>query len=452
LICALFAEVQPLRAMVAELQAKLAADSHNSNKPPSTNGFRKPPKPKSLREKTGKKSGGQPGNPGKNLMQVENPDHVVVYAPPAVCDDCAAPLPEPVVTETRQVFDLPVIRYEVTEHRVLQTVCRCGKLHRGAFPDEVSAPTQYGPRVLAAAVYLTNQQMMPLQRTAETIEDLCGLPVSEATVVAACTKAEKCLQPTVDAIAASLQAAEVAHADETGLKISGSLHWMHVVVTTLLTWIGFHKKRGEEGMTALNILSVFKGTLVHDGWESYRKLSCVHALCNAHHLRELIALFEKGQAWAGRMIDLLRAACHEVNQTVDGVLGEERRAYYRAAYEMILCEGERDHPWVESPPGKRGRPKQSDATNLLLRLRRHADDVWRFTVDPNVPFTNNLAEQAIRMQKVKHKVSGGFRTAGGARGFCVIRSYLATMRKQNVNLFHALTSALQGDVPQPRFT
>lgn len=440
------------QALIAELRAKLAEDSHNSNKPSSTNGFRTPPKPKSLREKSGKKSGGQPGNPGKNLMPVENPDHVIVHVPPTVCDDCGTLLPEPSIAEKRQVFDLPVMRYESTEHRLLQTICRCGKLHRGAFPDEVTATVQYGPRIRAAAVYLINQQMMPLRRTTETIEDLCGLSISEATVVAACAEAEERLHPTVDAIAAALQNVPVAHADESGLKIGGKLHWLHVVVTVMLTLIGFHKKRGEEGMSALGVLNAFQGTLVHDGWESYRKLSCVHALCNAHHLRELIALFEQGQTWAARMIDLLRQACHEVNQAADGVLDEERRAWYRATYEAILCEGERDHPWVESPSGKRGRPKQSKATNLLWRLRTYADDVWRFISDPNVPFTNNLAEQAIRMPKVKLKISGGFRTAAGARSFCVIRSYLATMRKQGANLFEALTSTFQGDVPQPCLT
>jgi transposase len=443
------------QTLIAELQAKLAADSHNSNKPPSTDGFRKPPKPKSLRQKTGKKSGGQPGNPGKTLIRVKNPDHIVVHAPPAVCDACAAPLPEPIVTETRQVFDLPVIRYEVTEHRVLQTMCGCGKIHCGVFPGEVSAPVQYGPRVLATAVYLTNQQMIPLQRTAEAIDDLFGLPVSEATVVAACTEAEERLQPTVDAIAASFQTAPVAHADETGLKIGGSLYWMHFLVTALVTWMGFHKRRGAEAMIAFNLIPTFRGVLVHDGWDPYRNKDflCLHALCNAHHLRELIYLFEeKRQSWAGRMIDLLREACHEANQAVNGVLGDERIAWYRTAYEGILCEGERDHPRVEKPPGKRGKPKQSKATNLLGRLRKYADDVWRFTSDPNVPFTNNLAEQAVRMPKVKQKVSGGFRTERGAQSFCVIRSYLATMRKQGVNLFSALTSAFQGDVPQPRFT
>ena len=452
LILELYSLVAQLQGTIKELQEKLAADSHNSNKPPSSNGFRKPPKPKSLREKSGKKSGGQPGNPGKTLMQVENPDHVVTHAPPmTTCDVCLAMLPDAAIAEKRQVFDLPVIRYEVTEHQLLQTQCRCGKIHRGAFPSDVSGPVQYGPRVLATVVYLTNQHMMPLQRTTEVIDDLFGLPMSESTVVSACMKAEERLQSTVHAIADSFQTAQVAHADETGCNIGGSLHWMHILATVFVTWIGVHKRRGAEAMNAFNILSTFAGTLVHDGWEPYRALSCVHALCNAHHLRELIARFEDGQAWAGRMIELLRAACHEVNQASDSILCEERRQWYRQEYETILCQGEQEHPRIISS-GKRGRTKQSKATNVLGRLRKYADDVWRFASDPAVPFTNNIAEQAVRMPKVKQKISGGFRTEAGAKNFCVIRSYIATMRKQRMNVFSALTMAFQGDVPQPRFS
>jgi transposase len=459
LICSLFERVAALEAVVlkqqaiiAELQARLAADSHNSNKPPSSDGFRKPPKPKSLRQQSGKKSGGQPGHPGSNLTRSDHPDRVVVHAPPKICDACDAFLPEPILAEARQVFDLPEIRYEVTEHRVLQAACRCGKLHRGIFPSDVSAPVQYGSKTLAAVVYLTNHHMMPVQRTAMLVNDLFGLSVSEGTVLAACATAEERLQPMVDAIAASLRTASVAHADETGLNVGGALHLLHVMATPLLTWVAFHKKRGKEAMIALNILPWFVGVLIHDGWESYRVFACAHGLCNAHHLRELIYLFEEmKQAWAGRMIDLLRAADHEVNQAAERVLDAERRLWYRAAYDAILDEGERDHPRVE-PSGRRGRTKQSKATNLLGRLREHADDVWRFASDPDVPFTNNLAEQTVRMPKVKQKISGGFRTAQGAKTFCVIRSYLATMHKQGANLFDALSSAFEGRVPQPRFT
>lgn len=443
--------VTQLQVTIQELQARLSSDSHNSNKPPSSNGFRKPPKPQSLREKSGKKSGGQPGNPGKTLMPVNNPDHVVAHAPSTVCDSCFAALPEPTIVEKRQVFDVPQIRYEVTEHQLFEAQCQCGKRHRGTFPENVSGPVQYGPRVLATVVYFANQHMMPLKRTTEVMDDLFALPISESTVVAACTKAEERLQPTIDMIAASFQTTPVAHADETGCNIGGSLHWMHFLVTTLVTWIGVHKRRGAEAMNAFEILSGFFGTLVHDGWEPYRKLPCLHALCNVHHLRELVACFEQGQPWAGRMLVLLRAACHEVNQADDGALCAERRQWYAREYDSILCEGEREHPRLASS-GKRGRIAQSKATNLLGRLRKYADDVWRFASDSKVPFTNNLAEQAVRMPKVKQKISGGFRTLSGARNFCVIRSYIVTMRKQGANVFSALTLAFQGQVPQPRLS
>lgn len=457
-IIALENEVAELRLLVIELQdiikelrARLDADSHNSNKPPSTNGFRKPPKPKSLREKSGKKSGGQPGNPGKTLLRTDTPDHIVVHAPPKACDACSALLPPPTIAEKRQVFDLPSIRYEVTEHQSLRAICRCGKLHQGVFPENVSAPVQYGPSVFSIAVYLTNQHMMPLQRTTEVFADLFALPISQSTVVSACLKAQERLEPTILAIASSFQTAPVAHADETGCNIGGSLHWMHILATPLVTWIGVHKRRGKVAMNAFGIIPTFQGTLVHDGWDSYRGFSCKHALCNAHHLRELVACFEQDQAWAGRMIALLRAACHEVNQTAASVLSHSRRTWYLAEYEKILRAGERKHPHLP-PSGKRGRTGQSKATNLLGRLRTHVDAVWCFASDSAVPFTNNLAEQAVRMPKVKQKVSGGFRTEAGARNFCSIRTYVTTMRKQGINVLSALASMFRGNVPQPRYS
>lgn len=218
----------------------------------------------------------------------------------------------------------------------------------------------------------------------------------------------------------------------------------------MLTWVGCHAKRGKEAFDAFAILPNFLGTLIHDGWKPYRELLCKHGLCNAHHLRELTYVFEElGQAWAGRMIDLLVAACHEVNE-LGGPLPARRIASFRARYAKILAEGEALNP-LAPKSGKRGRTRQSKAANLLLRLRNYADDVWRFATDHNVPFTNNIAEQAVRMPKVKQKVSGCFRTKNGADTFCTLRSYLATMHKQGANLFHALTMTFQGDPPQPRF-
>jgi transposase len=355
-----------------------------------------------------------------------------------------------VVVETRQVFDLPPLRCAVTEHQVLEAQCTCGKVHRGTFPVAVSAPVQYGPHSKAAVVQLTHHHMLPLARTGELMGDLFGLPMSDATVLAIQAEAQERLAPTVAAMGEALKAAPVAHADETGMRVAGKIHWMHVLVTPLLTWLGAHPKRGKQAFDAFGLLIAFAGTLIHDGWKPYRELACKHGLCNAHHLRELTYVFEQmGQAWAKCLFDLLLAACHEV-AAVGAPLPAERIAYYRTTYDQILTTGEAANPRAP-PSGKRGRTKQSKALNLIDRLRLYADDVWRFMTDPGVPFTNNLGEQAVRMPKVKQKVSGGFRTPGGLDTFCTIRSYLATLHKQGANPFHALILTFQGSPPQPRF-
>jgi transposase len=373
-------QLTALQAKVTELEARLALNSRNSSKPPSSDGLNKP-KPKSLRQRGERPTGGQKEHAGHTLEKVAEPDQVVEHAPPSFCPACQAPLPAGTVIEARQVFDLPALVFEVTEHRVLAAHCTCGKLCRGEFPAGVTAPVQYGP-------------------------------------------------------------AELAHADETGLRIAGSLHWMHVLATELMTWVGCHAKRGRAAFDAFAILPNFQGTLIHDGWKPYRELPCRHGLCNAHHLRELTYVYEElGQAWAGGLIELLQAANQAVKQQ-GGPLPAAQLAVWRAQYEDILCEGETLNP-VLPKSGKRGRTRQSKATNLLLRLRSYADDVWRFATDHNVPFTNNLAEQAVRMPKVKQKISGGFRTQNGAETFCTIRSYMATLHKQGHNLFHALTQTFQ---------
>ena len=449
LIRALFAQVTALMAKVAELEGRLSLNSRNSSKPPSTDGMKKP-KPKSQRPTGQHPTGGQTGHSGHTLKKVVQPDHTETHRPPSHCDACHRPLDGGAVVDTRQVFDIPPLRYEVTEHQVTEILCACGKIHRGEFPEDVTAPVQYGPRIKAAAVHLTNHHMMPVARTGALLGDFFGLPLSDATVLAANEEAKTRLTDTVASIGSALQAAPVAHADETGMRVAGKLNWMHVLATATLTWIGCHPNRGKKAFEAFGILTGFLGTLIHDGWKPYRELLCKHGLCNAHHLRELTYLFEEmSQAWAKRLIDLLAEVCHEVTAAGEP-LSPERMACIRALYDEILKEGEAANPRAP-PSGGRGRAKQSKAANLLGRLRTYADDVWRFATDLNVPFTNNLAEQAVRMPKVKQKISGCFRTQNGVETFCVIRSYLATLHKQGDNLFHALTLTFQGCPPQPRF-
>lgn len=449
LVRQLLEQVATLSARVAELEGRLAKNSRNSSKPPSSDGLNRP-KPKSQRQAGQKPNGGQKGHAGHTLKKVTEPDHMETHRPPERCDVCGSSLTNAAVVETRQVFDIPPLHHKVTEHQVFAAMCSCGKVHRGEFPAGVSAPVQYGPRLKAAVVQLTHHHMMPVSRTGDLMGDLFGLPLSDATVLAINAQARTLLAPTVTAMGEALKTAPVAHADETGMKVAGKLHWLHVLATTMLTWIGCHANRGKKAFDAFGILSEFVGTLVHDGWKPYRDLPCIHALCNAHHLRELTYAFEEmGQAWANRLIELLVAACHEVDQA-GGVLTLDRLAAYRLDYDAILAAGEAANPRAP-PSGRRGRTRQSKALNLIDRLRDHADDVWRFAADHTVPFSNNVAEQAVRMPKVKQKVSGGFRTTAGLDTFCTIRSYLATLHKQGANLFLALTKTFQGSVPQPRF-
>ena len=451
-------QIAALQLQVAEVQSRLNKNSRNSSKPPSSDGLNKPA-PRSLRVAGENTTGGQKGHPGRTLSQATEPDKVVVHGVPDQCQSCDRKLPFAYVSETRQVFELPVLQFEVTEHHAMQAICSCGHVHTAEFPAGVNATVQYGPRAQAAMVHLNQNHAVSVQRTAALMKDLFGLPVSQATVIKAAVASAAILQPTADAIGQAAVNADVLHADETGLRVAKKLHWLHVLATDALTWMGCHPKRGTEAFDALALLQQFKGVLVHDGWMPYKALQCQHALCNAHHLRELTYLLEEqGQAWAGDMIELLSHASHLDNvNCADGQSPKYKSQKYqgevrdlRDLYEAILAQAQVDNPVVPAT-GKRGRPKQSKATNLIGRLRDYTDDVWRFMTQPDVPFTNNLAEQTVRMPKVKQKVSGCFRTLPGAQTYCVIRSYCATMHKQGANVFESLVAAFNGAPAQPCF-
>ena len=400
-------------------------------------------------------TGGQKGDKLYTLKKVEQPGHTVIHSPQHThCKDCDVRLIDPEQAESRQVFDLPRRQFEVTELQVHTAECSCcDKVYWGEFPAGVTSSVQYRQEVKAVAVHLSTYQMLPVKRTAKLIDDLFGLPISEATVISSLNEASERVQPIVDAIGEALLKAKVANADETGLRIKGGLHWIHLLTTPLLTWMACHAKRGKEAFDELGILAFFLGTFVHDGWKSYRELNCLHTLCNVHHLRERVYIFEQcQQTWAEDRIKLLTLACHEVNEAfkVQVLLSPERCAYFRGRYTEILTVGEALNQLLPSL-GKQGRVKQSKATNLLLRLRAYEEDVWRFAYNHDIPFTHNLAEQSVPMPKVKQKVSGFFRTELGAATFCTIRSYLATLHKQGNNPLQALIQTFKGQPTQPRF-
>jgi transposase len=449
-------QLQAMQARIQHLEGRLALNSKNSSKPPSSDGLNKPA-PKSLRVAGLRPTGGQKGHPGSTLCQTTEPDKIVVHSVPDQCQVCQSKLPFAYVSETRQVFDLPALQFEVTEHHAMQAICSCGQVHTAPFPVGVNATVQYGPRAQAAMVHLNLNHAVSVQRTAALMKDFFALPVSQASVVKATQKGAHILHATVQAIGQGIVRSAVAHADESGLRVAKKLHWLHVLATDTLSWIGCHPKRGGQAFESLALLQQFKGVLVHDGWIPYKALECQHALCNQHHLRELTYLLqEQGQAWAGDMIELLTHANHLDNlHCADGKAPRYESQKYqsqvrdlRALYDAILAQAQAQNP-VALATRQRGRTKQSKATNLIGRLRDYSDDVWRFMTQPDVPFTNNLAEQAVRMPKVKQKVSGCFRTPEGAATYCVIRSYCATMHKQGANIFAALCDTFKGAPPQP---
>jgi transposase len=450
------AQVEALADQVQTLQARLAKDSHNSSKPPSSDGLAR--KTKSLRKKSGRKPGGQLGHRGETLHLVATPDAVVEHRP-AVCAHCQTPLEgEPaLVRERRQVQEMPRVRLVVTEHQAVHVRCPvCAQVSVGRWPAEVPSRAQYGPQVRALAVYLVEEQLVPFGRVRQVLADLFGVQVAHGTLVGWVQQAARVLEPVEGAIKTALRRAPVRHHDETGVRRAGSLAWAHVTSTKRLTHYALHAKRGREATDAIGLLPGYRGVSVHDGWASYRAYTtCRHALCNIHHLRELTCLEEAyQQAWAKD----LKGVLHEMKAATDqaraaglGQVPPAQRVELTARYEALLASGLAANPPPERRPGQRGRLKQSPARNLLDRLWLEQAQVLAFLDDLTIPFDNNQAERDLRTLKMQQKVSGCFRSERGGAAFARLRSYLSTLRKQGQALLAALHTVFAGQPLYPAF-
>jgi transposase len=443
-----------LQKELHEIRGQLNQDSHNSSKPPSSDGYKKP-SPRSLRKKSGKKPGGQPGHKGHGL-KLSGDIKETIRLEPESCPCCGHGLGE--VTgkkvETRYVHEIPRVAVETTVYESHEKTCPCcGTVSRGELPEAVRSTQQYGPNLKAYLVLLAEYGMVGFRRIRGILGSIFGLRISEGTIARVVVECGERLGGPVEKIKGAVLRAKVVHFDETGMRNDGVLWWLHTASTKLLTYLTIHRRRGKEGMDAGGILPEFEGIAVHDCWAAYWVYECVHALCNAHVLRELIGVVEgTGQGWAEGMIRLLLEIKEAVGryrergeEKVSGYLGRR----YAERYDELVREGMGENPRVEKEAGKRGRAKQSKERLLVERLEEHKEEYLRFSRDFRVPFDNNQAERDFRIEKVKQKVSGCFRSDGGAEAFAVIQSFIQTVHKHDVSIWEELVKVFQGPYSFP---
>jgi transposase len=443
-----------LQAEVRRLRDAAAQNSRNSSRPPSTDRPEQP-KPKSLRKRSGRKPGGQPGHPGRTLELSDPPQHLQIHS----LRECACGEDlsrEPALDfQRRQVFDLPSLKLECTEHRAEMKECPgCHETVAAAFPAEVKAPVQYGQNFRALLAYLYDAQEGASLRIRQMCAEMFGYAVSEATLQSARQEQHDALEPFETRLVDILPQEPVLHADETGVPINKVQHWLHVLCTPLLTFFALHLSRGKEAIQAIGIIPRFTGWLMHDFLSSYLGFdNCLHTFCKSHLMRELVFLFEQHQqAWAQVLYDLFLAMleCVKDRRARDAPLTEKEFRRWQQQYRSILKAGRRANPGTPGQSARR-RPKQSKAQNLLDRLEGYDDCILAFLWELDLPFTNNEAERAFRMMKVRLKISGCFRTLAGARRHARIRSYISTLRKHGLPVLEYLRHALDGRpfMPQP---
>jgi len=437
------AENSGLKVEIADLRARLESNSHNSNKPPSSDGYKKPTVKPGLPKDKSSSQGGQKGHKGHTLQQVESPDKIVTCLP-GICT-CGHEFKgdQLILSEKRQVFDIPQPKLEITEYQIFKACCPvCGQEHKGIAPEGVNAPAQYGNKVKAFAVLLNVHYKLPFKKIQLLFSDLFGYPINESTISTAGEICYEKLEKSERIIKSKIIDNNVVHADETGLRTAGKLHWLHTATTRLYTYLFVHEKRGSGAIQSnKSILQDYIGWLVHDCWASYFNLGKIkHAICGAHILRELEGLIEtRGTKWAKVFKSFLLF--------VYKMPFEERvtrRKHIESIYDRICEIGEK----AESPPvkttGRKGRYKRTKGRNLVERLIKEKDAVLAFAFNKEVPFTNNLAERDIRPAKVKQKISNCFRTFKGAEIYARIEGFISTARKNNRPIFSELCTTFDG--------
>ena len=432
--------VSDLDARLKKLEKQSNQTSQNSSLPPSTDGFKKT---KSLRQPSNKKTGGQVGHQGSTLKMVKDPDLVVTHHPKTCQGGCCLENVEPQKTIRRQVFDLPSLRLQVTEHQSQIKVCpNCHFKNEGLFPKHVTQPTQYGPHLTSVLTYFSHYQLIPFNRLKQLTQDIFKATISQGTLVNMTKRCDELLETTEASIKETLLASHHLHLDETGCYVNGKRHWLHVTSNKRYTHYFVHEKRGSQAIEANGILPSFKGTVIHDHWTPYFKYDdCTHALCNVHHLREFKGIIDfENQQWAKNMTKLLLEA-KTYSEETEYPLPLSKIQEFEKRYQQIIEEGYRENPL-------KLHEKNTDSVRLLNRLSKRQEEVLEFLYQVEVPFDNNLAERDVRMTKTKQKISGCFRTEKGAHCFARIRGFISTCQKQGLNIIESIETILMGNTIQ----
>ena len=429
-----------LRSENIELKSRLNSNSNNSSKPPSSDGYQKKP---AFAKKVKGTKGGQKGHKGNNLHQVTKPDKIVKCVPEKCSCGHEFHGEGFILSEKRQVFDLPQPKLEVTEYQIHKAKCPiCGMSNKGSVPEGIKAPTQYGNGVKSYVVMLNVHYKLPYKKIQLLFKDLFGYPINESTIFSASENCYNNLEDTENIIKTKVSLNDVVHADETGLRIEGKLQWLHTATTSLFTYLFVHKNRGKEALESeSSILGKLNNWLVHDSWSSYFSFkNYKHAMCGAHILRELQGLVDAGQSKWAKTFKIFLMSVYEM--PFDERIKRKQQIHNRF---MRICNiGEHMEPPPIKTSGKRGRYKRTKGRNLVERLIKYQGAVLAFAFNENVPFTNNLAERDIRPTKIKQKISNSFRSFKGAEYYVRIEGFISTARKNNKNIFNELSTTFAG--------
>ena len=417
-----------LESRIKELEARLNQNSKNSHKPPSSDIFKKERDRKTSR----RKSGGQTGHEGSNLKMVANPTDTKEYPAPENCEKCNQSLLEiQGKSKVGQEYTLPKMEISIIEHKVESKKCICGHTNISSNAPVIKNHAYYGKEFKSFIIYLKNHHMLPFGRIKELIKDVFGHMVSEGTIWNCEKELSEKLKPIEDTIKQEIIDGNVACFDETGTRSEKKNFWVHVAVTPNFSHFSFHNKRGLDGMIAGGILPNFKGTAVHDFFKPYLKFECEHSFCNAHLIRELIGAHETTkQVWTEMMLGVLITGLDARKESIP----ETASLDILKMYDKAILMGFQENPDIDI--GKR--KSSSKVINLLKRMDLYRESILKFLLTTDVPFDNNLAERALRMFKVKNKISGCFRNSMSGEFFCRLRSFIDTCKKQRLPILESI--------------